>query len=86
MKDATYDDPIEPTPIPLGLRESWKGLFGCAQIGDEQWWCQGKRILVRRASEHGEWRDLSDDDLVQLHTAGFIATDVFDRMQIRILT
>ena len=46
---------------------------------------QGKRILVRRASEHGEWRDLTDDDLIQLHAAGFIATDVFDRMQIRIL-
>lgn len=85
MEDPPHDDPTEPTPIPLGLRENWKGLFGCAQIGDEQWWCQGKRILVRRPAEHGVWRDLNDDDLIQLHASDFIATDVLHRMQIRIL-
>tara|TARA_B000000460_G_C21434486_1_gene356640 strand:+ start:570 stop:830 length:261 start_codon:yes stop_codon:yes gene_type:complete len=85
MEDLPNDDPTEPTPIPLGLRESWKGLFGCAQIGDAQWWCQGKKVLVRRATEHGKWRRLTDDDLNQLHDAGFIDSDVRDRMQLRIL-
>ena len=85
LEDQPHDDPTEPTPIPLRRRESWKGIHGCAQIGDEEWWCRCKRILVRRASEHGAWRDLTDDDLIQLHASGFIATDVLHRMHLRIL-
>ncbi len=38
MEDQLHDASTELSPIPLGLRESWKGLHGCAQISDEQWW------------------------------------------------
>ena len=86
MEEKTDDDPSTPTPIPLGLRESWRGLHGCAEIADELWWCQGKQILVRRTDDLGKWRRLTDAHLKCLHQWGYIADDVRDRMSIRLLT
>ncbi len=79
------DDPTLPTPIPLGVRESWRGLHGRAEINGEQWWLQRQQVLVRTPGDHGDWRLLTDDDLQHLLDSGFIERDVFDRMRIRIL-
>ncbi|NCP22852.1 MAG: hypothetical protein GW854_01745 [Erythrobacter sp.] len=79
------DDPTLPTPIPLGVRESWRGLHGLAEIDDEQWWLQRQQILVRKPGDHGDWRLLTDYDLKRLLAADYIERDVFDRMRIRIL-
>ncbi len=86
MDDTPNDDPLEPTPIPLGLREDWKGLHGTARVDDCAYWLRGRSIMVRRDGEDAAWRDLNAGDLDRLHRAGYITHDVRVRMQIRILT